>query len=289
MTDRTELKSRFDRVLRVVREVIDSMTALDRAFEEMKMGVEGVYADAAMACTKARRAFEDETPTMDAIAISLKDHQYKDPTWPDDDDVSDPQTLRFVWYSFHKMIVAGQSFAPEDLSVMQNLYAALERARDNLAKSLSRSSAKSKFEWSPALLEGYVLALLEEVEYPTERKAVAWIAQKARQSEPARATLRKTCSWVNRPQKNAKPRTSNESQSGVSVDQNASTDVSHVYLMDAVIDIEDRLCRQLVENEREAVAWALNNAGPNEEDQTQAIDDLIEGFRSSISHRKRRK
>jgi hypothetical protein len=282
MTDIAEVRSRFDRVLRVVKDVVDSMTALDLAFEEMKKGVEGAYASAAVSCSKARRAFEDETPTMDALAISLKDHQYKDPTWPQYDDSSDPQTLRFIWYVFHNLIVAGKSFTPDHLVAMRNLYAALERARERLVNSLGSKSPKPKFEWRPAMLEGYVAALLRVVKYPTQREAVAWIAEKARQREPSTTTLRKTYGWRNRRKKIAEPRTTNEAQSGVSPVQNAATVVSHVDVTNAVVDIEDSLGRQLADEERDAVAWTIENAGTNEEEQKQAIDDLIQGFRSGV-------
>lgn len=131
------------------------------------------------------------------------------------------------------------------------------------------------------MLEGYVMALLRVVEYPTQRETVAWIAKKARQQEPSTSTLRKTYGWRNRRKKIAKPRTTNEAQSGVSPVQNAATIVSHEDVTNVVVDIEDTLGRQLAEEERDAVAWTIENAGTNEEEQKQAIDDLIQGFRSA--------
>ena len=147
-------------------------------------------------------------------------------------------------------------------------------------KSITKDEAEGKFPWTPPLLEGYVRDLLREVEYPSERKAVAWIADKSRKPEPARATLRKTYYWQNRPQKTPKPRTTNEAQSGVSPAQNADAAVPHEEVTDAVLDIEEKLRRQLVDDEREAVAWTLQQAGADEEERGEAIRQLIQSFRS---------
>ena len=189
--DRTkgELAARFDRVLSALRAVIAAETALDPAWEETKKGVEGAFADALFSHTEARRAFEDETPTMDALVISLKDNRYKDPSWPTDG-ADDAEVLRSAWHCIHDTIGARKSFGPDDLSMMRNLYAALERAREKLTESQPATVTPSgaKFQWTPPLLEGYVRDLLREVEYPSERKAVAWIAGKSRKREPARAT-----------------------------------------------------------------------------------------------------
>lgn len=129
MTDKAELAARFDRVLSALRAVIATATALDPAWEETKKGVGGAFADAAFSCSQARMAFEDETPTMDALAINLKDNRYKDPSWPTDG-ADDAQILRSVWHHIHDTIGAGKPFAPDDLGVMRNLYAALKRARE---------------------------------------------------------------------------------------------------------------------------------------------------------------
>ncbi len=129
MTAKAELAARFDRVLSALRAVIAAETALDPAWEQTKKGVGGAFADALFSHSQARRAFEDETPTMDALVIDLKDNRYKDPSWPADG-TDDAQTLRSVWHAFHHAIEAGKPFAPDDLSVMRNLYAALERARE---------------------------------------------------------------------------------------------------------------------------------------------------------------
>lgn len=128
------MAARFDRVLGALRAVIATGTALDPAWEELKKGGVGAYADAAVSLGQARRAFAEETPTMDALVIHLKDIRYKDPSWPADG-ADDAQMLRTVWHSIHDTIGAGKSFAPDDLSVMRNLYAALERARESLLPS----------------------------------------------------------------------------------------------------------------------------------------------------------
>ncbi|MDA7924696.1 hypothetical protein N9B60_04775 [Mariniblastus sp.] len=278
--DKAELVAGFNRVLSVLGDVIDSETARDPAWEETERGVEGAYADAAISCSKARMAFEDEMPTMDALVIKLKDIRYKDPFWPTDG-ANDAQMLRSVWHCFHNVIVAGKSFAPDDLSVMRNLYAALERAREKLTESLVSKSSEPEFEWSPAMLEGYVAALLKEVEYPTQREAVGWIAKRARKRPASTSTLRKTYGWQNRPRKNVKPRTTSEAQSGVSPAQNADA-VGSKDVTDAVLDIEDKLHRQLVDDERDAVAWTLKNVGANEEKRDEAIRELTQGFRSGV-------
>ena len=172
MTAKAELAARFDRVLSALRDVIATATARDSAWEETKKGVVGAYAEAGFAHTRARRAFEDETPTMDALAIDLKDNRYKDPSWPTDGD-DHVQMLLTIWHSFHGTIGAGRPFAPDELSAMPNLYAALERAREKLTRDapskgavFCRNSGVLTVNGKPlARLEGadkYVLTLLVE-------------------------------------------------------------------------------------------------------------------------------
>ncbi|MCC7337877.1 MAG: hypothetical protein IT422_22545 [Pirellulaceae bacterium] len=281
--DRTKgaLAARFDRVLSALRGVIATETALDPAWEETKKGVEGAFADSLCARSRERTTFENETPTMDALVINLKDNCYKDPSWPSDG-ADDAQMLRSVWHFIHDTIGAGKPFAPDDLSVMRNLGAALERARERLTEPepLTVTPSGAKFQWKPPMLEGYVRDLLKEIEYPKEREATEWIAAKSGKPEPARATLRKTYYWQNRPQKIPKPRTTNEAQSGVSPAENADAVVSHEEVTNAVLDIEEILHRQLVDNERDAVAWTLDEAGADEEKRDEAIAQLIQGFKS---------
>ena len=88
-------------------------------------------------------AFEDETPTMDALAIDLKDNRYKDPSWPTDG-ADDAQILRSVWHGIHDTIGAGKPFTPDDLSMMRNLYAALERAREKLTRHKTSTRKRSR-------------------------------------------------------------------------------------------------------------------------------------------------
>lgn len=127
MANDTEMRVRFGRVISAIRAVIDSLAAQDAAWEELKKGTVGVYAKSAMACINARQAFEDETPTMDALVIALRDKCYKDPTWQTDG-ADDVKLLRMAWHSIHKTIEAGKSFPPDALGMMRNLCAALERA-----------------------------------------------------------------------------------------------------------------------------------------------------------------
>ena len=130
MANDAEKRVRFDRVISALRGVIDSLTAQESAWEEFKKGTVGVYAGSAIACSKARQAFEDETPTMDALVIALRDNRYKDTTWPTDD-MDDAKTLRIAWYAIHNTIEAGKSFAPDAIGMMRNLCAALERAQES--------------------------------------------------------------------------------------------------------------------------------------------------------------
>lgn len=134
MANDAEMRVRFNRVISAIRAVIDSLIAQDAAWEELKRGTAGVYAGSAIACSKARQAFEDETPTMNALVIALRDNCYKDPTWTEDGE-DDAKTLRLCWYSIHKTIEAGKSFAPDDVPMMQNFCAALERARKKYSKA----------------------------------------------------------------------------------------------------------------------------------------------------------
>lgn len=143
----------------------------------------------------------------------------------------------------------------------------------------SGGKASESFKWSAPMLEGYVLRLLKEREDPTEREAVEWIAGTTRKPEPSRSTLRKTYFWKNRLKKMPKSRITTESQSGVSPAQNSDVRVSHIDVTNAVLDIEDKLNRQLVDNERDAVEWTLEQAGPNEKEREEAICQLIEGLR----------
>lgn len=276
MADKAELLARFDRVLSALRAVIAAETALDPAWEETKKGVEGAFADALCARSRARTAFEDETPTLDVLIITLKDNRYKDPLWPTDS-ADDAQMLRTVWHFIHDTIAAKKRFAPDDLDAMRNLYAALERAREKVTEA---QRPATKFKWTPPMLEGYVFALLKDVEYPNEREAVAWIATRSRKPEPSRTTLRKTWAWQNRLKKTPTPGTTNESQSGVSPDQNADHVASHEEVMDAVLEIQDRLNRQLSDDERQAVEWSIQQTGKDEEEKEKAIGQLLEGFRS---------
>ena len=158
-----EMRVRFNRVINAIRAVIDSLTAQDAAWEELKKGTVGVYADSAMACSNARQAFEDETPTMDALVIALRDNCYKDPTWQTDGE-DDFKLLRMVWHAIHKTIEAGKSFAPDDLGVMRNLCAALERARDSswgqLFEQLPRPELQLALRSKPKLS-----ALFERLSY----------------------------------------------------------------------------------------------------------------------------
>jgi hypothetical protein len=134
MADKAELGVRFERVLSALRNIIATEAALDPAWEESKKGVEGAFADSLFSRSQARRALEDETPTMDTLIISLKDNHYKDPSWPNDGS-NDAQTLRTVWHAVHDIIAAGKRFTADDLTVISNLYSALERAREKLASN----------------------------------------------------------------------------------------------------------------------------------------------------------
>ena len=145
----------------------------------------------------------------------------------------------------------------------------------------SGGKASESFKWSAPMLEGYVFQLLKEREGPTEREAVEWIAAKTRKPKPSRATLRKTFFWQNHPMKTPKSRITTESQSGVTPAQNSDFRISHVDVTNAVLDIEDKLNRQLVDNERDAVVWTLEQAGPNEKEREEAICQLIEGLRNA--------
>jgi hypothetical protein len=139
MANAAEMQVRFDRVISAIRALIDSLTARDAAWEELKKGTAGVYAGSAMACMSARQTFEDEMPTMEALLLALRDNHYKDPTWPADggDDV---KLLRLVWCSIHKTIETGKSFAPDDIGAMRNLCAALERARDSTLSTMTATN-----------------------------------------------------------------------------------------------------------------------------------------------------
>ena len=145
MTDKAELAARFDRVLSALQGIIATEAALEPAWEESLKGARGAYGDALVSRGQARMAFEDETPTMDALVITLKDNRYKDSSWPPDD-ADDAKILRSVWHFIHDTIVAGKPFTPADLSAMRNLHAALERAREDLTNCDTPDDA-SKPTW----------------------------------------------------------------------------------------------------------------------------------------------
>lgn len=142
MAKDTEMRVRFDRVINAIQAVIDSLTAQNEAWEELKKGNVGVYADSAMACSKARQAFEDETPTMDALVIALRDNCYNDATWQTDG-AEDAKLLRSAWHSMHKTVESGKSFALEDIGMMRNLCASLERARDSALSPKNREAKRA--------------------------------------------------------------------------------------------------------------------------------------------------
>jgi hypothetical protein len=157
MANEAEMRVRFDRVISALRGVIDSLTARESALEEYRKGTVGVYADSAIACMNARQAFEDETPTMDALVIALRDNCYKDPTWPADN-MDDAKALRIAWYAIHNTIEAGRSFAPDDIGGMRNLCAALERARKKYskAKGVGRPKGASLSKYETECLRHYL-------------------------------------------------------------------------------------------------------------------------------------
>lgn len=186
MTAKAELAARFDRVLGALRGVIAAETALDPAWEETKKGVGGAFADALFSHTQARRAFEDETPTMDALAIALKDNRYRDPSWPTDG-ADDGQVLRSVWHAFHNAIGAGKPFAPDDLSVMRNLYAALERAREKLTR---RKTATRKRSRKAEVILKVRAAILYKIDNPG-----ASASECAVKGEISHNTLRQNPEW----------------------------------------------------------------------------------------------
>lgn len=157
---------------------------------------------------------------------------------------------------------------------------ALRAFRRVAQDSIKDLDDKPKFEWSPPMLEGLVIALLKEIEYPTQRVAVAWIAKKTGRSAPSTSTLRKTYSWQNRPQKTPKKLTTNEAQSGVSSVMSADARISHEVVADTVLDIQEEIHRQLSEDEQAAVEWTLQQAGPAEDEREKAIKELVMGFRS---------
>lgn len=149
MSKEAEIRVRLDRVICALQGVIDSLAAQELAWEELKKGTVGVYAKSAVACSNARQAFEDETPTMDSVVIALRDSSYKDPTWSTDW-MDHAKALRLAWYAIHNTIQAGKSFAPDDIGMMQHLCAALERARKRYGKAKGvgrpKGTSLSKYE-----------------------------------------------------------------------------------------------------------------------------------------------
>ena len=203
-----------------------------------------------------------------------------------DDDPDDPEVAR-VKHVNAERLADHQRETDEQRDIAVDAVSALLKRVDDLVEAVesmprgddNEAAENAAFRWTVPMLEGYVFALLKEVEYPTERQAVEWIAARSRKPEPSRATLRRTFAWKKRPQKTPKPRKTNEAQSGVSPAQNADAAVSHEEVTDAVLDIEGKLHRQLLDNEREAVAWTLQQAGPDEKERDVAIAHLIQGFR----------
>lgn len=126
-----ELAARFERVIKVLKGLIDTEAALVPAFNESIDGKAGVFGDALFLRGMAQLAFEKEMPTMEALIITLKDNCYSDPLWPTDG-ADDVEVLRSIWHSIYDNAKDGKSFAPEDLDVARNLYSALERAREKL-------------------------------------------------------------------------------------------------------------------------------------------------------------
>jgi hypothetical protein len=166
-------------------------------------------------------------------------------------------------------------------SLMAATSCALRIFRRVAEDTMQNLDNEPKFEWRPPMLEGYVFALLKEVEYPTQRDAVAWIAKRSGKSAPSTSTLRKTFSWQIRPQKTPKSRTTNEAQSGVSPVLAADVRLSHEEVTNTVLDIQEEIHRQLSDDEWNAVEWTLQQAGVDEEERKKAIQQLVEGFQTA--------
>jgi hypothetical protein len=212
-----------------------------------------------------------------------------------DDDPDDPEVARVKQVNAERR-ADHQQKVDDQRGIAVDAFSALFKRVEDLTDAVElmprgrndqAATAEASFLWRPPMLEGYVFALLKEVEDPSERDAVAWISNRSGKLEPARATLRKTYAWQNRPQKTPKPRTTNEAQSGVSLVENADAAVSHEEVTNAVLDIQEKLQRQLADNEQDAVAWTLQQAGADEVERDEAIHGLIQGFRSGNMCRNR--
>lgn len=145
----------------------------------------------------------------------------------------------------------------------------------------NRADVKSDFRWRPALLEGYVIAMLKQIPNPNERSAVAHIAAMSGYPPPARGTLRKTYSWQNRSKQFAKPRTINESQSNVLTSMLADKQISHQEVVQTILDLEEKLGEKLSSDERDAVVWTLQQCGGGPKEKEVELGDLSEGFLAS--------
>jgi len=207
-----------------------------------------------------------------------------------DDDPDDPEVAR-VKQANAERLADHQRTVDDQRGIAVDAFSIFLKRVEELAEAVEsmlhgsddeEAAGEAKFLWHPPMLEGYVFALLREKkgEYPSGRDAVAWIAKRSGKPEPSRTTLNKTFAWQNLAKKPSKPRTTNEAQSGVSPAENADPAVSHEEVMNAVLDIEEKLCRQLVANERDAVDWTLQQAGADEEKREEAIRQLIQSFGS---------
>ncbi len=215
----------------------------------------------------------DKPPALDYSASSDD---------PDDPEVARVKQVNADRLADHQRKIGDQrGIAIDAFSALLKHVDDLIEAVESMFRGNDKEAAKdAKFQWTVPMLEGYVFALLKEVEDPTERVAAKRIAAKSGKRKPSRTTLRKTYAWQNRPQKTPKARTTNETQSGVSPAQNAAVAMSHEEATAAVLDIEEKLHRQLVDDERDAVTWTLQQAGADEKDRDEAIRQLILGFRS---------
>ena len=201
-----------------------------------------------------------------------------------DDDPDDPEVARVKQvnaerFADHQRKIDDQrGIAIDAVSALLKHVDDLVEAVESVSGGDEGAAEDAEFQWTAPLLEGHVSALLREVKYPTQRVAVEWVADKSRKPPPSRATLCKTWAWQNRPPKTPRPHTTNEAQSGVSPAQNADAAVPHEEVTNAVLDIEEKLHRQLKDDERAAVAWTLQQAGPGEEERRRRDSPTDPGF-----------
>jgi hypothetical protein len=168
----------------------------------------------------------------------------------------------------------------EDRSfIMKTFYQA---QGNNDAKPSESNDLKTKdFQWTPFLLEGYLIQILNETPGITLREAKKEIARLSKKKGPHHTTIKKTFAWGNMRRLDRTAKEIREADSGIPIDIHIDQkSIDSPALSNVILDIESKLGNKLLDNERDAVEWMLKQTkGEDDKVVDKNIEELIKGFR----------